>query len=81
MEPSLFFFSVFRSLRECEKLVRETYQKNGLVYIESSSEEEEDGAEGILSSEVIEIDDDDDDDVIAVGCCECPLCISYCFDN
>lgn len=57
-----------QSLRECEKLVRETYQKNGLVYIESSSEEEEDGAEGILSSEVIEIDDDDDDDVIAVGC-------------
>ncbi|XP_077577786.1 histone-lysine N-methyltransferase SETDB1-B [Stigmatopora nigra] len=56
-----------KSLAECEKLVRETYRKNGLVY--KSSSEEEDWGEGPLSSEVIEIDDDDDDDdVIAVGC-------------
>ncbi|XP_057689955.1 histone-lysine N-methyltransferase SETDB1-B isoform X2 [Corythoichthys intestinalis] len=57
-----------KSLVECEKLVRETYKKNGLVY-KSSSEEEDGGGEGLPSSEVIEIDDDDDDDdVIAVGC-------------
>lgn len=55
-----------KSLLECEKLVKETYQQNGLVYVESSSEDEALGAP--LSSEVIEIDDDDDDDVIAVGC-------------
>uniref|UniRef100_A0A3Q3GMH2 [histone H3]-lysine(4) N-trimethyltransferase n=1 Tax=Labrus bergylta TaxID=56723 RepID=A0A3Q3GMH2_9LABR len=55
------------SVLECEKLVKETYQKNGLVYRESSSEDEGGGG-GLLSSEVIEIDDDDDDDVIAVGC-------------
>uniref|UniRef100_A0AAQ4P0A9 [histone H3]-lysine(4) N-trimethyltransferase n=1 Tax=Gasterosteus aculeatus aculeatus TaxID=481459 RepID=A0AAQ4P0A9_GASAC len=58
-----------KSILECEKLVKETYQKNGLVYKESSSEDEGGGG-GVLSSEVIEIDDDDDDDVIAVGCCE-----------
>ncbi|KAJ0065975.1 hypothetical protein NL108_001192, partial [Boleophthalmus pectinirostris] len=57
------------SLLECEKLVKETYEQNGLVYVESSSEEEGLGGEP-LSSEVIEIDDDDDDDVIAVGCCK-----------
>uniref|UniRef100_A0A672YF49 [histone H3]-lysine(4) N-trimethyltransferase n=1 Tax=Sphaeramia orbicularis TaxID=375764 RepID=A0A672YF49_9TELE len=56
-----------QSILECEKLVKETYQKNGLVYRESSSEDEGGGG-GVLSSEVIEIDDDDDDDVIAVGC-------------
>ncbi|XP_074540238.1 histone-lysine N-methyltransferase SETDB1-B isoform X2 [Halichoeres trimaculatus] len=56
-----------QSILECEKLVKETYQKNGLVYRESSSEDEGGGG-GLLSSEVIEIDDDDDDDVIAVGC-------------
>lgn len=58
---------------ECEKLVRETYQKSGLVY-KSSSEDEDGGGGGggPTSAEVIEIDDDDDDDdVIAVGCCEC----------
>lgn len=57
-----------RSIKECEKLVKAAYQKNGLVYRESSSEE--DGEEGCpLSPEVIEIDDEeDDDDVIAVGC-------------
>ncbi|XP_037129045.1 histone-lysine N-methyltransferase SETDB1-B [Syngnathus acus] len=56
-----------KSLVECEKLVRKTYQKNGLVY--KSSSEDEDGGGGPLSGEVIEIeDDDDDDDVIAVGC-------------
>ena len=58
-----------RSVLECEKLVRKSYQDNGLVY-KSSSEDESRGA-GPLSSEVIEIDDeDDDDDVIAVGCCK-----------
>lgn len=48
--------------------MKAAYQKNGLVYQESSSEE--DGEEGCpLSPEVIEIDDEeDDDDVIAVGC-------------
>uniref|UniRef100_A0A3Q2Z036 [histone H3]-lysine(4) N-trimethyltransferase n=2 Tax=Hippocampus comes TaxID=109280 RepID=A0A3Q2Z036_HIPCM len=57
-----------KSLVECEKLVRETYQKNGLVY-KSSSEDEDGGGGGPTSAEVIEIDDDDDDDdVIAVGC-------------
>uniref|UniRef100_A0A8C9YG29 [histone H3]-lysine(4) N-trimethyltransferase n=1 Tax=Sander lucioperca TaxID=283035 RepID=A0A8C9YG29_SANLU len=56
-----------QSLLECEKLVKDTYQKNGLVYRESSSEDEGGGG-GKLFSEVIEIDDDDDDDVIAVGC-------------
>ncbi|XP_022612444.1 histone-lysine N-methyltransferase SETDB1 isoform X2 [Seriola dumerili] len=56
-----------QSIVECEKLVKATYQKNGLVYRESSSEDEGGGG-GVLSSEVIEIDDDDDDDVIAVGC-------------
>ncbi|XP_075897044.1 histone-lysine N-methyltransferase SETDB1-B [Nelusetta ayraudi] len=56
-----------QSILECEKLVKETYQRNGLVYRESSSEDEGVGG-GKLSSEVIEIDDDDDDDVIAVGC-------------
>ncbi|XP_028326671.1 histone-lysine N-methyltransferase SETDB1-B-like isoform X3 [Gouania willdenowi] len=56
-----------QSVLECEKLVKETYRQNGLVYLESSSEDEGRG-EGVLSSEVIEIDDDDDDDVIAVGC-------------
>uniref|UniRef100_A0AAX7T3D6 [histone H3]-lysine(4) N-trimethyltransferase n=1 Tax=Astatotilapia calliptera TaxID=8154 RepID=A0AAX7T3D6_ASTCA len=55
-----------QSVLECEKLVKATYRKNGLVYRESSSEDEGGGA--MLSSEVIEIDDDDDDDVIAVGC-------------
>ncbi|CAL1611050.1 unnamed protein product [Knipowitschia caucasica] len=56
-----------QSLRTCQKLVKETYEKNGLVYVESSSEDE--GLLGEpLSSEIIEIDDDDDDDVIAVGC-------------
>uniref|UniRef100_A0A3Q3X063 [histone H3]-lysine(4) N-trimethyltransferase n=1 Tax=Mola mola TaxID=94237 RepID=A0A3Q3X063_MOLML len=56
-----------QSILECEKLVKATYRRNGLVYRESSSEDE--GVEGsVLSSEVIEIDDDDDDDVIAVGC-------------
>lgn len=59
----------FRSILECEKLVKATYRKNGLVYRESSSEDEGGGG-GPLSSEVIEIDDDDDDDVIAVGCCK-----------
>uniref|UniRef100_A0A7N6BBL4 [histone H3]-lysine(4) N-trimethyltransferase n=1 Tax=Anabas testudineus TaxID=64144 RepID=A0A7N6BBL4_ANATE len=57
-----------KSISECERLVRATYHKNGLVYRESSSEDE--GGGRVLSSEVIEIDDDDDDDVIAVGCCE-----------
>uniref|UniRef100_A0A8D3D083 [histone H3]-lysine(4) N-trimethyltransferase n=1 Tax=Scophthalmus maximus TaxID=52904 RepID=A0A8D3D083_SCOMX len=57
------------SVLECEKLVKATYRKNGLVYRESSSEDEGGGG-GLLSSEVIEIDDDDDDDVIAVGCCK-----------
>ncbi|KAM7420902.1 hypothetical protein PAMA_015215 [Pampus argenteus] len=56
-----------QSILECEKLVKATYRKNGLVYRESSSEDEG-GVGGVLSSEVIEIDDDDDDDVIAVGC-------------
>ncbi|XP_019948465.2 histone-lysine N-methyltransferase SETDB1-B isoform X3 [Paralichthys olivaceus] len=56
-----------KSLLECEKLVKATYQKSGLVYRESSSDDEGSGG-GVLSSEVIEIDDDDDDDVIAVGC-------------
>lgn len=48
--------------------MKAAYQRNGLVYQESSSEE--DGEEGCpLSPEVIEIDDEeDDDDVIAVGC-------------
>uniref|UniRef100_A0A665UZR8 [histone H3]-lysine(4) N-trimethyltransferase n=1 Tax=Echeneis naucrates TaxID=173247 RepID=A0A665UZR8_ECHNA len=55
-----------QSILECEKLVKATYQKNGLVYRESSSEDEGGGG-GVLSSEVIEIDDDDDDDVIAIG--------------
>ncbi|KAJ4930924.1 hypothetical protein JOQ06_025225 [Pogonophryne albipinna] len=55
------------SILECEKLVKETYQKNGLVYRESSSEDEGGGG-GLLPSEVIEIDDDEDDDVIDVGC-------------
>uniref|UniRef100_A0A665UZT0 [histone H3]-lysine(4) N-trimethyltransferase n=1 Tax=Echeneis naucrates TaxID=173247 RepID=A0A665UZT0_ECHNA len=58
-----------QSILECEKLVKATYQKNGLVYRESSSEDEGGGG-GVLSSEVIEIDDDDDDDVIAIGCCK-----------
>lgn len=58
-----------RSILECEKLVKATYHRNGLVYRESSSEDEAGGG-GLLSSEVIEIDDDDDDDVIAVGCCK-----------
>ncbi|XP_044215646.1 histone-lysine N-methyltransferase SETDB1-B isoform X2 [Thunnus albacares] len=56
-----------QSILECEKLVKATYHRNGLVYRESSSEDEG-GVGGVLSSEVIEIDDDDDDDVIAVGC-------------
>uniref|UniRef100_A0A3B3BS61 [histone H3]-lysine(4) N-trimethyltransferase n=1 Tax=Oryzias melastigma TaxID=30732 RepID=A0A3B3BS61_ORYME len=56
-----------QSVLECEKLVKEAYQKNGLVYRESGSEDEGGGG-GSLPSEVIEIDDDDDDDVIAVGC-------------
>ncbi|XP_077433066.1 histone-lysine N-methyltransferase SETDB1-B isoform X1 [Vanacampus margaritifer] len=57
-----------KSLVECEKLVRDTYQKSGLAY-KSSSEDDEDGV-SLLSGEIIEIDDDDDDDddVIAVGC-------------
>lgn len=55
--------------------MKETYQRNGLVYRESSSEDE--GGGGKLSSEVIEIDDDDDDDdVIAVGCCKLHVCIT-----
>uniref|UniRef100_A0A8C4ECR5 [histone H3]-lysine(4) N-trimethyltransferase n=1 Tax=Dicentrarchus labrax TaxID=13489 RepID=A0A8C4ECR5_DICLA len=58
-----------QSILECEKLVKATYHRNGLVYRESSSEDEGCGG-GVLSSEVIEIDDDDDDDVIAVGCCK-----------
>lgn len=60
--------------------MKAAYQKNGLVYRESSSEE--DGEEGCpLSPEVIEIDDeeeDDDDDVIAVGCRESPLLSLLC---
>nr|XP_046256686.1 histone-lysine N-methyltransferase SETDB1-B isoform X2 [Scatophagus argus] len=56
-----------QSILECEKLVKATYHRNGLVYRESSSEDEGVGG-GVLSSEVIEIDDDEDDDVIAVGC-------------
>lgn len=59
--------------------MKETYQRNGLVYRESSSEDEGVGG-GKLSSEVIEIDDDDDDDdVIAVGCCKLHVCISVRF--
>uniref|UniRef100_A0A672GD29 [histone H3]-lysine(4) N-trimethyltransferase n=1 Tax=Salarias fasciatus TaxID=181472 RepID=A0A672GD29_SALFA len=58
-----------QSVLECEKLVKATYRRNGLVYRESSSEDEGGGGK-VLSSEVIEIDDDDDDDVIAVGCCK-----------
>lgn len=60
---------LLRSILECEKLVKATYKRNGLVYRESSSEDEGVGG-GVLSSEVIEIDDDEDDDVIAVGCRE-----------
>ncbi|XP_068179414.1 histone-lysine N-methyltransferase SETDB1-B [Antennarius striatus] len=56
-----------QSILECEKLVKATYHRNGLIYHESSSEDEGVGG-GVLSSEVIEIDDDEDDDVIAVGC-------------
>ncbi|KAM4601093.1 histone-lysine N-methyltransferase SETDB1-B [Polymixia lowei] len=56
-----------QSVLECEKMVRATYRRNGLVYRESSSEDEAGGG-GAQSAEVIEIDDDDDDDVIAVGC-------------
>ncbi|KAL3065397.1 hypothetical protein OYC64_015549 [Pagothenia borchgrevinki] len=56
-----------KSILECERLVKEAYQKNGLVYRESSSEDEGGGG-GLLPSEVIEIDDDEDDDVIDVGC-------------
>lgn len=63
----------FRSVLECEKMVKAACQRNGLVYRESSSEDEGGGG-GALPSEVIEIDDDDDDDVIAVGCCK-----SNCF--
>lgn len=59
--------------------MKETYQRNGLVYRESSSEDEGVGG-GKLSSEVIEIDDDDDDDdVIAVGCCKLHVCITVTF--
>lgn len=66
------------SILECEKLVKETYRRNGLVYCESSSEDE--GLRGgRLSSEVIEIDDDDDDDVIAVGCCKLHDCVTATF--
>ncbi|XP_034030549.1 histone-lysine N-methyltransferase SETDB1-B isoform X2 [Thalassophryne amazonica] len=61
------FNNASQSILECEKLVKATYQKNGLIYRESSSEDEG-GSGGLLPSEVIEIDDDDDDDVIAVGC-------------
>uniref|UniRef100_A0A672GYK3 Histone-lysine N-methyltransferase SETDB1 n=1 Tax=Salarias fasciatus TaxID=181472 RepID=A0A672GYK3_SALFA len=61
-----------QSVLECEKLVKATYRRNGLVYRESSSEDEGGGGK-VLSSEVIEIDDDDDDDVIAVGCCKSAL--------
>uniref|UniRef100_A0A8C6LFV2 [histone H3]-lysine(4) N-trimethyltransferase n=1 Tax=Nothobranchius furzeri TaxID=105023 RepID=A0A8C6LFV2_NOTFU len=59
---------LLKDTNQCEKLVKEAYQLNGLVYRESSSEDEG-GGDG-LCSEVIEIDDDDDDDVIAVGCCK-----------
>lgn len=65
----VYFLLFFRSIFECEMLVRAAYQKNGLVYRESSSEDEGGGRDG-RCSEVIEIDDDDDDDVIAVGCCK-----------
>ncbi|KAM9309113.1 histone-lysine N-methyltransferase SETDB1-B isoform 2-T2 [Pholidichthys leucotaenia] len=61
------FTDANQSLLECEKLLKELYRNNDLVYRESSSEDEG-SAVGVLSSEVIEIDDDDDDDVIAVGC-------------
>lgn len=72
--PSVFvltdlFALLLRSVLECEKLVKATYRRNGLVYPESSSDDEGGGG-GVLSGEVIEIDDDDDDDVIAVGCCK-----------
>uniref|UniRef100_A0A8C9VCQ1 [histone H3]-lysine(4) N-trimethyltransferase n=1 Tax=Scleropages formosus TaxID=113540 RepID=A0A8C9VCQ1_SCLFO len=60
------FSSASESVMECETLVKEVYNKMGLVYRESSSEDE--GGGGTQSSEIIEIDDDDDDDVIAVGC-------------
>lgn len=56
----------YRSVVQCEALVKDVYSKMGLVYRESSSEDE--GVGGASTSEVIEIDDDDDDDVIAVGC-------------
>lgn len=56
----------YRSVVQCEALVKDVYSKMGLVYRESSSEDE--GVGGANTSEVIEIDDDDDDDVIAVGC-------------
>uniref|UniRef100_A0A3B5A4K6 DUF5604 domain-containing protein n=1 Tax=Stegastes partitus TaxID=144197 RepID=A0A3B5A4K6_9TELE len=55
-----------QSILECEKLVKATYRRNGLVYRESSSEDEGGGG-GVLPSEVIEIDDDDDDDVIGLN--------------
>lgn len=70
----MFYLSLFfSSILECEMLVRAAYEKNGLVYRESSSEDEG-GGTNRRTSEVIEIDDDDDDDVIAVGCCK-----SLCF--
>lgn len=70
----VFFFVLllfsFRSILECEMLVKATFRRNGLVYGESSSEDEGGGGGMLPSSEVIEIEDDDeDDDVIAVGCC------------
>ncbi|KAF3839702.1 hypothetical protein F7725_018419 [Dissostichus mawsoni] len=66
-KTNLLLIDANKSILECEKLVKETFQKNGLVYRESSSEDEDGGA-GLLPSEVIEIDDDEDDDVIDVGC-------------
>uniref|UniRef100_A0A8C9TJP2 [histone H3]-lysine(4) N-trimethyltransferase n=1 Tax=Scleropages formosus TaxID=113540 RepID=A0A8C9TJP2_SCLFO len=68
------FSSASESVMECETLVKEVYNKMGLVYRESSSEDE--GGGGTQSSEIIEIDDDDDDDVIAVGCVVPPKNVS-----
>lgn len=67
----------YRSVVQCETLVKEVYSKMGLVYRESSSEDE--GVGGANTSEVIEIDDDDDDDVIAVGCGKLEVFYYYSF--
>lgn len=63
----------FRSVVQCETLVKDVYSKMGLAYRESSSEDE--GGSKANTSEVIEIDDDDDDDVIAVACGKMLFCI------